>query len=377
MECGRRGGAARLLGCAALLMCQFAAAQSWPEKTVRFISPVSTGTAQDTSIRLVADRLTQALGRSFVVDNMPGGAGLIAAQTAARAEPDGYTYFLGGVGVIAADRHFFKSLPYNPDRDFTPVAMIYDASAFVVAVHPDVPAKTVPELIALAKAQPGKLSYGTGTVGVLSIPGQWFNKVAGTQMVAVHPDVPAKTVPELIALAKAQPGKLSYGTGTVGVLSIPGQWFNKVAGTQMVAVPYNNAAQMMQDSVAGRTQVLFTTIGAVEPFRKSGKLRVLGVSSIKRFPGLEQIPTIAETLPGYDIVGIGILMAPAATPAAIVQRLNREVDRIVRDPDFVQRLVGIGMTTSGAGTPQSLVEFMRAQRENWDRMLSGVHIEPQ
>ncbi len=326
MECGRRGGAARLLGCAALLMCQFAAAQSWPEKTVRFISPVSTGTAQDTSIRLVADRLTQALGRSFVVDNMPGGAGLIAAQTAARAEPDGYTYFLGGVGVIAADRHFFKSLPYNPDRDFTPVAMIYDASAFVVAVHPD---------------------------------------------------VPAKTVPELIALAKAQPGKLSYGTGTVGVLSIPGQWFNKVAGTQMVAVPYNNAAQMMQDAVAGRTQVLFTTIGAVEPFRKSGKLRVLGVSSIKRFPGLEQIPTIAETLPGYDIVGIGILMAPAATPAAIVQRLNREIDRIVRDPDFVQRLVGIGMTTSGAGTPQSLVEFMRAQRENWDRMLTGVHIEPQ
>ena len=317
-----------LVFCAAVLLYAWrpAAAQGWTEKTTRFILPVSAGTTQDTSVRLVADRLTQSLGRSFIVDNMPGGRGLIAAQTAARAEPDGYTYFLGGVGVIAADRHLFKSLPYNPDRDFVPVAMIYDASAFVVAVHPD---------------------------------------------------VPAKSVPELITLAKSQPGKLSYGTGTVGVLAMPGLWFNKLAGTELVAVPYNNSAQMMQDAVAGRTQVLFTTIGAVEPFRRAGKLRVLGVSSIKRFPGLEQVPTIAETLPGYDIVGIGILMAPAGTPTAILQRLNREVDRIVKDQDFIQRLIGLGMMTAGAGTLQSLTEFMRAQRENWDRMFSYVPIAPQ
>jgi len=196
-------------------------------------------------------------------------------------------------------------------------------------------------------------------------------------VVAVHPDVPAKSVSELITLAKSQPGKLSYGTGTVGVLAMPGLWFNKLAGTELVAVPYNNSAQMMQDAVAGRTQVLFTTIGAVEPFRRAEKLRVLGVTSIKRFPGLEQVPTIAETLPGYDIVGIGILMAPAGTPTAILQRLNREVDRIVKDQDFIQRLIGLGMMTAGAGTLQSLTEFMRAQRENWDRMFSYVPIAPQ
>jgi tripartite-type tricarboxylate transporter receptor subunit TctC len=324
----RAGVLGMLVFCAAVLSCPWrpAAAEGWPERTVRFISPVSAGTAQDTSLRLVADRLTQSLGRSFIVDNTPGGRGLIAAQTAARAEPDGYTYFLGGVGVIAADRHLYKSLPYNPDRDFVPVAMIYDASAFVVAVHPD---------------------------------------------------VPAQSVPELITLAKSQPGKLSYGTGTVGVLVTPGLWFNKLAGTELVAVPYNNSAQMMQDAVAGRTQVLFTTIGAVEPFRRAAKLRVLGVSSSKRFPGWEQVPTIAETLPGYDIVGIGILMAPTGTPAAVLQRLNREVERIVKDQDFIQRLNGLGMTTTGAGTPESLVAFMRAQRENWDRMFSYVHIEPQ
>lgn len=117
---------------------------------------MSAGTTQDTSVRLVADRLTQSLGRSFIVDNMPGGRGLIAAQTAARAEPDGYTYFLGGVGVIASDRHLFKSLPYNPDRDFVPVAMIYDAAAFVVAVHPDLPAKSVPELQQLGPDDAGR-----------------------------------------------------------------------------------------------------------------------------------------------------------------------------------------------------------------------------
>jgi tripartite-type tricarboxylate transporter receptor subunit TctC len=266
------------------------------------------------------------LGRTFYVENLTGGMGLLAAQTAARAEPDGYTFYLAGVGVIAADRHLFKSLPYNPDRDFVPVAMIYDSSAFAVAVHPDVPAKTVPELIALARAQPGQLSYATGSVGVLSIPGQWFNKVAGTDMVAVR---------------------------------------------------YNNAAQMLQDAVGGRTQVIFTTVGALDPFRKAGKLRVLGVSSAKRFPPWSDVPTIGETLPGYNIVGIGILVAPAGTSPGIVQRLNREIDRILKEPEVVQRLLALGMTTVGAGTPRSIAEFMRNERQNWDKMLRGVNIKPQ
>src|SRR5262245_45670641 len=154
MEAKLRAGMLGLLVfCAAVLLCAWrpAEAQRWAEKVTRFISPVSAGTTEDTSIRLVADRLTQSLGRSFIVDNMPGGRGLIAAQTAARAEPDGHTYFLGGVGVIAADRHLLKSLPYNPDRDFVPVAMIYDAAAVVVAVPPVVPAHAVPELLQLGK----------------------------------------------------------------------------------------------------------------------------------------------------------------------------------------------------------------------------------
>src|SRR5262245_57699824 len=301
-------------------------ARDWPERPVRLIAPVSSGTALDTVLRLVADRLSKALGATFYVDNIVAGVGLVAAQTAARAEPDGYTFYLAGVGVIAADRHLFKSLPYDPDRDFTPVAIIYDSSAFAIAVHPD---------------------------------------------------LPAKSVPELIALAKAQPGKLSYATGSVGVLGIPGEWFNKVAATNIVAVPYRSSPQMLQDAVAGRTQMIITTIGVLAPLKEAGQLRVLAVTSAQRFPGWPDVPAVAETLPGYKIVGIGILVAPAATSREIVARLNREISRIVGEPDVVQQLTTLGMSNSGAGTPASVVEFMRAERENLDHVLSSLNIKPQ
>jgi tripartite-type tricarboxylate transporter receptor subunit TctC len=301
-------------------------ARDWPERPVRLIAPVSSGTALDIALRTLADRLSKAFGTTFYVENIVAGVGLVAAQTAARAEPDGYTFYLAGVGVIGADRYLFKSIPYDPDRDFAPVAIIYDSSAFAIAVHPD---------------------------------------------------VPAKSIPELIALAKAQPGKLSFGTGSVGALGIPGQWFNKVAATDILAVPYRNSAQMLQDAVAGRTPMIITTIGALAPFKEAGQLRMLGVTSAQRFPGWEDVPTVGETLPGYKIVGIGILVAPAATSRDIVLRLNREIDRIVREPDFVRQLQALGMINSGAGTPESVAEFMRVERENLDHVLSSLDIKPQ
>ena len=303
-----------------------AQARDWPERPVRLIAPVSSGTALDTILRVVADRLSKAFGTTFYVENIVAGVGLVAAQTAARAEPDGYTFYLAGVGVIAADRHLFKSLPYDPDRDFMPIAVIYDNSAFAIAVHPD---------------------------------------------------VPARSIPELIALAKTQPGKLSYATGSVGVLGIPGEWFNKLAGTDILAVPYRNASQMLQDAAAGITPMIITTIGALAPLKEANRLRVLAVTSAQRFPGWADVPTVGETLPGYRVVGIGILVAPAATSREIVQRLNREIDRIVREQEVVQQLYTLGMTNSGAGTPESVAEFMRAERENLDHVLSSLNITPQ
>jgi tripartite-type tricarboxylate transporter receptor subunit TctC len=304
-----------------------AAAQAWPEKPVRLIAPIAGGNSADVVLRLVADRLSQVFGRQFYVDNVLGGRGLIATQAAARAAADGYTYYLAGVGVVAADRHMFKTLPYDPDRDFVPVAILYDVSAFAVAVHPD---------------------------------------------------VPAKNVAELIALAKEQPKMLSYGADSVGVTTIPGLWFNKIAGTEIVPVPYKTPAQMLQDVVAGRTQVVFTTVGLLDPFRKAGRLRVLGVTSARRFPSWPDVPTIAETLPGYNkIVGIGILVAPAGTPADIIARLKREIDAIIKDPDVVQRMLAVGIFNSGVVTPIPIAEFLRSERENWDKMLGGVNVQPE
>jgi tripartite-type tricarboxylate transporter receptor subunit TctC len=301
-----------------------AAAQSWPAKPVRFICSVGLGSAPDLVARLAADRLGTRLGRQVYVENMPGGAGQIATQAAARAAPDGYTFFLAGAGVIAIDRHMFKSLPYDADRDFVPVARLYDTGALALAVHPTVPAKTVAELIALAKAQPGKLSMGVD--GTLS--------------------------------------------------PIIGQYFTKTTGIDVVAVPYKTPGPMLQDLAEGRTHFIFVSMQALDVYRRSGRLRVVGVGTLKRFPGLEDVPTISETLPGFRAGGIGILVAPTGTTADILQRVNRELDPIVRDPDYGRRLLAFGFTSSDAGTAQSIAEVIRAEREMWDKIFKSVGIEP-
>ena len=304
-----------------------AAAQNWPAKPVRLVVPTASGTPPDLTARMVAEKLSVKLGQSFVVDNVLGGGGLIGAQAVARAAPDGYTYYLGGIGIIVLDRHMYKSLPYDPDKDFAPVAVLYDSTTFGLAVHPE---------------------------------------------------LPARTVAELIALAKSQPGKLSYGSDSVGVTQITGQWFNYRAGTDMVGVPYKSPAQLMPDVAAGRTQLVFTSLPALEPYRRSGKLRLLAVTNDKRFPTLPDVPAIAETVPGFKVIGMGLLFAPTGTPADIGQRLNREIDPIVKEPEFVQKLLSFGFTTfGGAGSPQQIADFIRAERANWDTVLKGVKIEPQ
>ena len=301
-------------------------AQNWPEKASRIVLSGGAGTLPDVIARVVADHLARAFGRPFVVENMVGGAGLLAPQAVARAAPDGYTYFAGGVGFIASDKYMFKNPGYDADRDFVPVALLYDSAPFVIAVHPD---------------------------------------------------LPVKSVPELIALARARPGKLSYGADTIGATALAGPWFAKVAGVDMVSVPYKSIAQMIQDSISGTTNMVVNSFANVESFRKAGKLRVIGITSSARSPALNDVPAVAEALPGFKIVGVGIMAAPAGTPAAIVQRVNREIDVLVKQPDYIQRLLNVGITSSGAGTPQSIAEFIRGEREIWDRIMKGMDVQPQ
>ena len=262
----------RWIVAAMVLFSAAAQAQNWPARPVRVIVGFATGVQPDVFLRAMTEPLAKRLGQSVVVENITGGGGLIAPQTAARAQPDGYTLYMGGVGTIATDRYLYKSLPYDPDKSFIPVAMIY--------------------------------------------------RSGGSFAIAVHPDVPAKSVAELIALAKAQPGKLAYGTDTIGVTALVGQWFTKQTGVDMVAVPYKSPAQLMQDFISGRTQVAITTTANMEPFRKSGKFRILGVSGLERSPVYPETPAIAETVPGFKMYGLGILMAPTGTPADVVQKLK-------------------------------------------------------
>jgi tripartite-type tricarboxylate transporter receptor subunit TctC len=305
-----------------------AAAQSWPTKPIRVIVGFATGVQPDVFLRAQMEPLSRRLGQSIVVENITGGGGLIASQAAARAAPDGYTLYMAGVGVVATDRYMNKTLPYDPDKSFTNIAMVYVSG--------------------------------------------------GSFAIAVHPDVPAKSVAELITLAKAQPGKLNYGTDTIGVTAIVGQWFNKVAGIDMVAVPYKSPAQLMQDFIAGRTQVAITTTANMEPFRKGGKFRILGVSGLERSPVYPETPAIAETLPGFKMYGLGVLIGPAGIPADVVQKVNREMDAVIKSPEYAQRARTYDYALlPGAGTPQSIAEFIANERDYWGQIMKGLNVQPQ
>jgi tripartite-type tricarboxylate transporter receptor subunit TctC len=304
-----------------------AMAQAWPSKPVRMIVNVGAGVAPDVVLRYVSDRLSTKLGRPFVVDNVPGGGGVTASNAMAQAAPDGYTFLLAGVGIAATDRHMFKSLPYDPDKDFAAVGVLYDSTPFGLAVNVD---------------------------------------------------LPVKTVPDLIALAKSQPGKLSYGSEQAGVQAVTGPWFTIRAGIDMTAVPYKTPAQMFPDLMANRIQMLFGSFGQLLPYHASGKMRMIGITREKRLPSHPDFAAIAETLPGFRVAGIGIVFAPARTPADIDQKMNAELDAIVKEPEYQKRLGAFGFTNLGtAGTPGQIAQFMKSERDNWDTVFKSVKIEPQ
>lgn len=311
-----------------LLLCGVAGtgiAQNWPIKPVRLICSIAAGTAPDLVLRMMAERLSKSVGKQFFVENILGGAGHIAGLAAARAAPDGHTFFLAGAGILVIDRYLFKSLPFDADRDFTPFAKLYDSGALSIAVNPQLPAKNVAELIALARAQPGKLSYGVD--GTLS--------------------------------------------------PIIGSYFTKIAAIDMVAIPYKGPGQMLQDAAENRTQAVIVSLQGLDTYRRSGKLRVIGIGSQRRYPGLDDVATVGETLPGFRAGGIGIVVAPTGTLADILERMRREIDPIVRDPEYQKRLLQFGFIASDGGTPQSIAETIRGERELWAKISATVGFSPQ
>jgi tripartite-type tricarboxylate transporter receptor subunit TctC len=312
---------------AALCVAPGAHAQDWPTRPVKLIAPTGPGHAVDIMARVLATGVTKTLGQPVFVENMPGASGFVGAQATARAEPDGHTLLFAPASLLTTNMYLFKSLPYDPTRDFTAVAMVCDGGPMVVTVNPDLPVRTIPELIAYGKANPGKLSYAVDA--------------------------------------------------TAGFGVAAGRLLNKLGQIGMVEIPYRSSPQMAQDTMAGTTQLMFGSMPPVAGAVKAGKLRWIAVSSAQRFPGLDDLPTIAETLPGFRIDGWFVVVAPAGTPGAILQKLNREIDAVFKSQEIRARALGFGLVVSDAGTPESTQAFIRSEQERWRGLVTELGMEAQ
>jgi tripartite-type tricarboxylate transporter receptor subunit TctC len=270
--------------------------------------------------------LSIALGQQVLVENRPGGANVVGAVAAAHAPADGYTLFFATAAALVSNPYTFKTLPYDPVKDFTAVSMVAK-NPFLILAHPSVPANTLPELIAYDKAHPGKLTFATD-------------------------------------------GRRNFS----GILAT---WINKVSGAAILQVPYTTMPQGVQDTLAGRTQLTILSPPSAAPHIASGALKPLAISWTKRLPQYAQVPSISEAYPGVELTGWFVIVAPTGTPANIIARLNQEMDKILKTPEMVKRLAELGFFTEGADTPEATRAFVQAQYELWGKVVREIGLSPE
>ncbi|MBV8031472.1 MAG: tripartite tricarboxylate transporter substrate binding protein [Betaproteobacteria bacterium] len=307
------------------LAASHAPAQKYPDKPIRLVVPFPAGGAADVYGRIIGARLTEAWGQPVVVENRTGAGGNIAAESVAKAAPDGYTLVMGSVGTHAVNVTLFPKLPYDPVRDFAPIALVAEADALLV-VHPSVPATSVPQLVALARARPGSLSFS------------------------------------------------SAGPGTASHLA--GELFKSLAGVDLLHVPYKGNTPAITDLLAGQTSMLFATMPTVLPHVKAGKLRALATCSLERAEATPELPTVSEFLPGFNVGNWVGLFAPAGTPPAIVERLNGEVVRIMQAPEMKARLAAEGARFVPT-TPAGFGAYVRAEIARWAPIVRASGARPE
>ncbi len=314
----RRAG---LLILALALWAQPAPAQDYPTRPVSIAVPYAAGGGIDVVTRLVTQRLSERLGQSFVVDNRVGAGGLLAATYVAKNMPDGHVLLLASDAQLAAQVTLRKALPYDPIKDFVPVALV------------------------------GNTPFG----------------------LVVSASLPAHSVADLIRLAKAEPGKISYGSsGTGGVPHLLTEMFMSMTGTRMTHVPYKGTAPALNDVVAGHVPMTFSGLVPVMGLLQEGKIRVLGVTSKQRVPAVPDVPPIAEAgVPGFEAVAWLMLVAPAGTPKPIVDKLHAEVTAIVQQPDMIERFAKLGYFPPERLPQDQLVGFMKAEIVRWGKVIEN------
>ncbi len=300
-------------------------AQNYPERPITLVVPFAAGGSTDILARVVAEHLRQALGQPVIIENRTGASGNIGTATVARAAPDGYTFLFNTMSVHTMNHALFATMPFDGVKDFSPIAL---------------------------------LAYVTNTM-------------------VVHPSVPAKTVAEFIAYAKQNPGKINYASAGPGSTNhLCAALFEKMAGVEMVHVPYRGGAPAVADTVGGQTQLFFTAGTQSLEHVKAGKLRLLAVTEGKRSALLPDIPTVAETLPGYEMAVWYGAFGPAGMPKDVVAKLNREINRILFLPDVKKRMDEIAVEVARA-TPEELGEMTRRDAEKWGKVIEDLGVPAQ
>jgi tripartite-type tricarboxylate transporter receptor subunit TctC len=298
-------------------------AQTYPSRPVRIVVGFAAGGPNDILARLIGQWLSERLGQQFVVENRPGAGSNIATEAVVRAPPDGYTLLLIG-SPNAINATLYDNLNFNFVRDIEPIASLI-RGALVMVVHPSVPAVTLPEFIAYAKANPGKLTYGSGGVG--------------------------------------------------GITHITPELFKMMAGVNMVHVPYRGVAPALTDLLGGQVQVLFANPAQSIQYAKAGKLRALAITSATRLEALPDIPTVGEFVPGYEASSMFGLGAPKNTPPEIVDRLNKEINAALADPKFKARLADLDGKVLG-GSPADFGKLIAEETEKWGKVVKFANIKP-
>jgi tripartite-type tricarboxylate transporter receptor subunit TctC len=321
----RRRVLAGVAGLAASASLRSARAAPYPERTITLIVPFAPGGSTDILARIVSDHLQRSLRQPVIVENRTGASGNIGTAAVARSAPDGYTFLFNTMSVHTMNHALFAAMPFDGVGDFSPITL---------------------------------LAYVTNTL-------------------VVHPSVPAASVRELIDYAKANPGKLAYASAGAGSTNhLCGALFEKMAQVSMVHVPYRGGAPAVADTVAGQTQVFFTAGTQSLEHVKAGKLRLLAVTEGKRSPLLADVPTVAETLPGFEMAVWYAAYGPAGMPKEIVARLNAEIGRILSLPEVKKRMADIAVETAQS-SPEELASLTRADADKWGRIIRQLGITPQ
>ncbi|HUQ24900.1 MAG TPA: tripartite tricarboxylate transporter substrate binding protein [Burkholderiales bacterium] len=299
---------------------------AFPDKPVRFVVGFTPGGPSDILARAVGQKLAERWKQQVIVENRPGAGGNIAAAEVAKSAPDGHTWLLGNNSILATNQSLYRSLPYDPVKDFAPVGL--------VAVQPNI--------------------------------------------LVVHPDVPAKSLGELILFAKQNPGKLNYASSGAGAAAhLAGELFKSMAGVDMVHVPYKGAQPALTDLLAGQVQLMFATSASVIPYVKASRLRALAVTTAQRSHSVPELPTVSEAgLPGFEATTWHGVVVPAATPAALVQQMNADLNAVLNEKDLRERLAGLGAEVT-TGSAKDFADYIAREIPKWSKVVrdSGAKAE--